>query len=78
MLERCALKLMKYSISTLPLSFSDLFFFFNISHQEWLKSHLCHEACVDPYSEMFQVSFEHVLMPLSVLNILLNGESKAK
>lgn len=35
-------------------------FFLNIIHQEWLKSHLCHEACVDPYSEMFQVSFEHV------------------
>ena len=27
MLERCALKLMKYSISTPPLSFSDLFYF---------------------------------------------------
>lgn len=37
-----------------------LILFFNISHQEWLKSHLCHEACVDPYSEMFQDSFEHV------------------
>lgn len=55
-----------FYLSTPALSFPDLFFliskfyFFNIIHQEWLKSHLLHEVRVDPYSKMFQVSFEHV------------------